>query len=133
MCAALRREPNFENEPPSIPVTVGNFKLQDHKLRGSLKRNARPALKPCLVVRQGGVIYKEEGGVSGVSGMGTQCPAPSYLWRHLIRRWLATAAGNLADGERLEDLVSLRDLLWGPRVAGVETLLNSGKILSAFP
>ena len=24
-CAALRRDPNFEKEPPSIPVTVGNF------------------------------------------------------------------------------------------------------------
>ena len=62
MCAALRREPNFENQPPSIPVTVGNFKFQEHKLRGSLKRNARTALKPRLVVRQGEVIiYKEKG------------------------------------------------------------------------
>ena len=25
MCAALRREPHFEKEPPSIRVTVANF------------------------------------------------------------------------------------------------------------
>ena len=25
MCAAPQREHNFENQPPSIPVTVGNF------------------------------------------------------------------------------------------------------------
>ena len=25
MCAAPRREPHFEKEPPSIPVTVANF------------------------------------------------------------------------------------------------------------
>ena len=61
MCAALRREPHFENHPPSILVTVGNFKLSEYKLQGSLKRNARTALTTSLGVRQGGVIYKEKG------------------------------------------------------------------------
>ena len=74
-CAARRREHSCENHPPSIRVTVAdfsderarrygesfilkttcpqslyvtvrNFKLQHHPLRESLKRNARPALKP---------------------------------------------------------------------------------------
>ena len=38
MCAAPQREPNSENDPPSILVTVANFQLEDHKRQRSLRR-----------------------------------------------------------------------------------------------
>eukprot|EP00959_Pyramimonas_sp_CCMP1952_P000839 16780-Pyramimonas_sp.AAC.1 len=42
MRAALRREPHFENDPPSIREAGANIKYLNHKWRGSLRRNARP-------------------------------------------------------------------------------------------
>ena len=76
MCAAPRREPHFENGPPSIRVTVAQL---DHKWRGNLRRNARAALATaldpcnCCALLSFRIINGEE-----VSG---ETPGPPY--RHV--------------------------------------------------
>ena len=46
MLAAPKREPHFEHHPPSIPVTVANVQLQDHKRQGSLRREPHLEKEP---------------------------------------------------------------------------------------
>eukprot|EP00959_Pyramimonas_sp_CCMP1952_P088171 1844634-Pyramimonas_sp.AAC.1 len=60
MRSAQGREPHFENRVRSILEAVASFKLQGRSWRESLRRNARPSLRTCPVVPQGGVIHKEK-------------------------------------------------------------------------
>eukprot|EP00959_Pyramimonas_sp_CCMP1952_P271882 5684738-Pyramimonas_sp.AAC.1 len=60
MCAALKREPQFENHPPSIFDIVANlYASESYVARKSQAK--RPAhRKTGLGVRHGDSIYKEE-------------------------------------------------------------------------
>eukprot|EP00959_Pyramimonas_sp_CCMP1952_P031113 652343-Pyramimonas_sp.AAC.1 len=46
--------------PPSVKL-LPLLKFQNHKWCGRLRRNARPALKPGLGVRQGEIVDQSEG------------------------------------------------------------------------
>ena len=75
MCAALRRESDFEIHVSSILVAVGNCKLGDYNLQKSLERNARPALPTSLGCdREELLIRRRDGG--GGAGASASCLQP---------------------------------------------------------
>eukprot|EP00959_Pyramimonas_sp_CCMP1952_P220174 4603454-Pyramimonas_sp.AAC.1 len=70
MCAALKREPHFENHPPSICETVSTC-LMFRVISGE-EVLSETALKTGLGVRQGEIIYKEKNGGRGGGTVQTQ-------------------------------------------------------------